>query len=46
MRLTLRAEPLADLTPDDLAAVHGAALPTLQVAMCLTIDRTCILTTR
>ena len=48
-RLMLTRETLADLTPDDLAAVHGAgadeALKTLDVLMCLTLHRTCILTT-
>lgn len=45
-RLTLRRETLADLTTDELAAVAGAAIPTLNVLMCLTLHRTCILTTR
>ncbi|HEV2890018.1 MAG TPA: hypothetical protein VGX28_06545 [Frankiaceae bacterium] len=46
-RLTLSRETLADLTPEDLGSVRAAgAIPTVDVLMCLTIDRTCILTTR
>lgn len=44
-RLTLSRETLPDLTPADLAAVQGAALPTLEVFLCLTIDWRCIVTT-
>lgn len=48
-RLTLSRETLADLTPEDLASVGGAgeiaAIPTLNVLMCLTLHRTCIVTT-
>lgn len=44
--LTLRRETLADLTTDELANVAAAgAIPTLDVLMCLTLHRTCILTT-
>lgn len=38
-RLTLRSEHLADLTPDDLAAVNGGAPPTLKTCERPTIDR-------
>ena len=49
-RLSLRRETLAALTTDELANVGAAgadapALPTLNVLMCLTLHRTCILTT-
>lgn len=50
MKRTLRLtrETLTELTADDLASVAGAApdaIRTLDVLMCLTLHRTCILTT-
>lgn len=48
MKLTLKSEALAELTADELAGVNAAALDnakTIPPTMCLTIDRTCILTT-
>jgi len=44
MRLTLSRETLTELSATDLAAVAGAALPTLDVLACLSLDHTCIKT--
>jgi hypothetical protein len=43
--LTLVRETLTALTDADLDAVRGAAIPTLDVLACLSLDRTCIKTT-
>lgn len=35
MKLTLKREHLAELAPEQLAAVVGAAIPTLPIRACL-----------